>query len=100
MIRHLLSRRWICNPVVFAIAALLATSWRAPFARADLKPDDVDAAIAKAVKFLYSQQKSSNTWEQATTPEPNGDEGKNDVNGRQWGGLTSMATYALLAANE
>ncbi|HEX4794246.1 MAG TPA: DUF4159 domain-containing protein [Humisphaera sp.] len=60
----------------------------------------MDAAIAKAIKFVYSQQKPNNTWEEVTTPEPNGDEGKADVNGRQWGGLTSMATYALLAANE
>ena len=100
MIRHLLSRRWIGNPVVFAIAALLAASWCAPLARADLKSDDVDAAIAKAIKFVYSQQKPNKTWEEVETPENNGDQGKHDVNGRQWGGLTSMATYALLAANE
>src|SRR6266478_6258312 len=43
--------------IVYAIVALLAANWCAPSAQADLKSDDVDAAIAKAIKFVYSQQK-------------------------------------------
>jgi hypothetical protein len=68
-------------------------------AAADDEPganDPVEKAIRRAVDYLYKTQKGDN-WE--VSPRRNGD-GPADVAGAQWGGLTSMATYALLAAGE
>jgi hypothetical protein len=56
-------------------------------------PAQVDAAIEKAMDFLYSAQKNG-TWEQV--PQRDGLSGP-DRNGGQFGGLTALCTYALLA---
>jgi hypothetical protein len=58
--------------------------------------DPVDRSIRAAVAYLYSQQKNGN-WEEA--PRRQGEDPAATV-GAQWGGLTAMATYALLAAGE
>jgi hypothetical protein len=58
--------------------------------------DPIDAAVRRAVNHLYSTQKNDN-WETVSVPE---DDGAAKVTGAQWGGLTAMATYALLAAGE
>jgi len=55
----------------------------------------VQDAIDRATAYLFSQQNPSGTWETGTAP----DAGKPvyDTAGGQWGGLTALATYALLA---
>jgi hypothetical protein len=58
--------------------------------------DPVEQAIRKAVAYLYKTQKGDN-WE--VVPRRMGDTGYK-VDETQWGGLTAMATYALLAAGE
>src|SRR5262249_19890628 len=68
-----------------------------PAAPRGVAAEKVDAALEKAKAFLYSQQKNGN-WEDVQAPEakvipP-------DVKSGQWGGLTAIATYALLAAGE
>jgi len=70
-----------------------ATTAAAPNAEA---ADPVEVAIRKGVAYLYKTQKGGN-WEQS--PRRTGDEIAS-VTGAQWGGLTAMATYALLAAGE
>lgn len=81
-----------------AIAALtLLASVTAPPARA-ATPAQVDQAIRKAQNYLYSRLNAQGNWEEVPQPVPNG--GQADVKGRQWGGLTSIATYALLASGE
>src|SRR5436305_4264743 len=69
-------------------------------ATAYVNPADVDRALEKARGYLYSQQNEQGNWEQVQHPENNGDEGRADVDARQWGGLSAIASYALLAANE
>ena len=59
-------------------------------------PKEVNAAVDKAVKYLYEVQQGAH-WEMSEAP--TSDE-KHSVRGKQWGGLTAMATYALLAAGE
>jgi hypothetical protein len=59
--------------------------------------EKVNAAIKRGVEFLYSIQKQDGSWE--NVPAPAGKEPANPQGG-QWGGFTSMATYALLAAGE
>jgi hypothetical protein len=58
-------------------------------------PDAVDKAIAKAQQYLISAQHGDN-WETSPTRKPGAE--SNDTNSCQWGGLTSIATYALLAS--
>ncbi len=60
-------------------------------------PEQVDKAIEVAIQRLYSLQKNGN-WEVVALPDTG--KGDFDVEGGQWGGLTSIATYALLAAGE
>jgi Domain of unknown function (DUF4159) len=67
-----------------------------PQARA-ATPEQVDNAINKAKAYLYAHQKNG-TWEEVPTPNPKG--GPADVNFGQWGGLTAISTYALLASGD
>ena len=72
---------------VAAFLILLAVAFPFQPARA-ATPQQVDAAIKKARDFLRSQQKKDGSF---------GDEPKDD---NQYGGRSSMATYALLAAGD
>jgi hypothetical protein len=58
--------------------------------------DPVEVALRKAIAYLYKQQKNDN-WEEVQRRES---DVPYDVKGMQWGGITSMVTYALLAAGE
>ena len=62
-------------------------------------PAQVDAAMKKAVDALYRAQKNGN-WEVVPVRDTTSDPGFGGVNGRQWGGLTAITTYALLSAGE
>jgi hypothetical protein len=59
--------------------------------------DEVDKALAKAKKFLYSRMKNGN-WEAVQTRDPAGE--KYDTRAGQFGGRTAVAVYALLASGE
>lgn len=63
-------------------------------------PEQVQKAIEKAKEWLYKKQNAKGTWENVDKPTPDGEKGDADPDARQWGGLTSLATYALLAAEE
>src|SRR6478672_9298930 len=67
-----------------------------PSARA-ATPQQVDDMLVKAKAFLYSKQHDSH-WEVANKPEP--DNEFYSPGSGQWGGLTSLTVYALLAAGE
>jgi len=58
---------------------------------------EVAAALDRAKNYLYQQEKTDN-WEES--PAPVSDTNPAGVTSRQWGGLTSIAVYALLAAGE
>lgn len=83
---YVVSLAWvIASALVAAPSALAAT------------PQEVEAAINKAKRYLYSQQKDGN-WEKS--PAPRLGASPHHVDGAQWGGLTAIATYALLASGE
>ena len=92
-------RGWKIRIVALGLAASLAPVLCAPCPAAT--SDEVDNAIKKGVEYLYSRQDKDGTWERSLQPELN--KGKNpqlNFKGRQWGGLTSVAVYALLATGE
>jgi hypothetical protein len=83
--------------VRFAVAAWIIIGVAAcPAARA-ASPDEVKDAIDKGVKYLYDAQNADGSWELVGAPTT---QGPHEVTGKQWGGLTAMAVYALLAAGE
>jgi hypothetical protein len=56
----------------------------------------VQVAIEKAQKFLLAHRNKKGTWDAAD--KAGAGEKVTDPSGRQWGGLTAIATYALLAS--
>ena len=64
----------------------------------------VNDAVAKAKAYLYAQQTPDGTWEDVAGPVPPGQSkaqnDDQDPDAGQWGGRTSLALYALLAAGE
>ena len=52
------------------------------------RPADVQAAIDKAVQWLYKRRNAKTQWEQ------------NNASHRNWGGYTALVVYALLMADE
>jgi hypothetical protein len=84
----------LCRRIaIAAIAAVLTFSSSAKAAT----PEQVDEAIKKAINYIYSQQQGGN-WEIVAQRDPKGD--AHQVQGYQWGGLSSLATCALLYAKE
>ena len=61
------------------------------------RAERVEAAMKKAIDALYASQKDGN-WE--NVPVRSKDDVISGLNGRQWGGLTAITTYALLSAGE
>src|ERR1700689_203961 len=81
-----------------AIAGLIVLTMLGRSAQAATSRE-VQTAIDQAKSFLYSQINNDGTWETVARPLPAFDQyGK--VNGGQWGGLTGLATYALLASGD
>jgi hypothetical protein len=84
-----------------AVVVLLSAGWADPLSAAT--PDQVEQSIRRGVNFLYARQKDG-TWEQSRVRQPNpappAPSNQHVVTGGQWGGLTSIATYALLACGE
>jgi hypothetical protein len=78
------------------IVVLAATAWSS----AAVTPEQIDNAIERGKKFLYSQQDPSGRWEK--DPVRVGIEHKPypDMQGGTFGGYTALCTYALLAAGE
>ena len=91
--RGRMAYRWWMALILGSAAAILPR-----WAFAVVTPEQVDAAVDKAVKFLLDQQKNSN-WEPGPRPTSIG-EGYMKEGGFRWGGETAIATYALLAADE
>ncbi|MEM7809091.1 MAG: hypothetical protein AAF561_13360, partial [Planctomycetota bacterium] len=70
-----------------------------PERRPPPSPEEVDRAVQRAIDALYDRHKPDLLWENQpfSKRDPTKRHGPNDG---QWGGLTSIVTYALLAAGE
>ncbi|HWE01001.1 MAG TPA: DUF4159 domain-containing protein [Tepidisphaeraceae bacterium] len=86
------SRFRACLLIAMAAAPALERPARA------VSPADVDKAVTKAMAFLHKRENADGNWEEVKVRDPKG--GAADVKGKQWGGLTAIATYALLAAGD
>src|SRR5882724_11068503 len=62
-------------------------------------PQQIDHAISRGVAFLYSKQHDGN-WEVVASPQSGPGIFAGDVKGSQWGGISAICTFALLAAGE
>src|SRR5689334_20394334 len=62
-------------------------------------PDKIDAAIAGAKRYLYSQQQPDGQWEKDAL-RVGTDHNWKDMQGDSFGGYTALCTYALLASGE
>ena len=66
---------------------------------ATLPPEKIDAAIAKAKQYIYSQQKPDGRWEKEPSRKGT-DHAALQEQGDTWGGYTALCSYALLASGE
>jgi hypothetical protein len=107
MVRHLVGNSiCVCAAVLAAVLAAAPFSPAqtppppAPAATGPATPEQVQAAIEKAQKWLLEHRSKDGTWELVDKPELSNDADAKivDLKARQWGGLTSLATYALLAS--
>ncbi len=82
-------------PTWIAVAAMFFGFIATP-AGAAIDSAATSAAIKKAQAYLYAQQKDGHWEKAATSTYPN----DNVLAGGQWGGVTALATYALIASGE
>src|SRR4051812_19364216 len=54
-------------------------------------PAEVDTAIKRGVEFLYTKQNDKGNWENAQSAGRDARKEASNVNGGQWGGLSSLA---------
>jgi len=88
-------------PRVFVFIALLVMGMvgRVALCEERTNAEGIDLALVQAKAWLYKQQGKDGTWETAPTRILNRPI-LNDTEGGQWGGLTALSTYALLASGE
>ncbi len=87
------ARAAICLSILFSL--------QVGFAANAATPEQVDAALAKAKAYIYTQQKKG-IWESRPT-EPSATEAKSSPASPaagQWAGQTALEVYALLASGE
>jgi hypothetical protein len=85
--------------IVACIATcLMPLSTAAQMRDPETRAADVEEAIGRGVAFLYKQRDPQKHWEPVAFADRNGE--KHSDKGGQWGGMTSLVSYALLAAGE
>jgi hypothetical protein len=78
--------------ILFAVVTIVAVLAQGTGRAWGASPAEVEKAIERAKAFLYSQERNGN-WEVAK-------DGDLSPKGKHRGGLTALATYALVAAGE
>src|SRR5690242_8386635 len=89
----------LCRGLLGCVA-LLPLLWATPLRGAT--PEQVDRAIERGKKFLYSQQKAGGHWEpdDARQGTLHVQPVWSKMQGDSWGGFSALVTYALLASGE
>ena len=86
--------------VVTLLAVLVATLVTAARPAAAASPAEVESAIARGKKFLFSLQRPEGRWEPDAQRKGTSHHDHTKMQGGAWGGFTAIATYALLASGE
>lgn len=88
--------------ISFCLLTLAFLAARASGAAPTSQPTagNISAAIEKAKKWVYSQQKSGGQWEKESVRIGNDHPSYVNMQGDTFGGYTALAAYALLAAGE
>lgn len=81
-------------------AAIVVLGSMITFSGLAATPEQVDKAIKKGVAWLYSKQNEKGNWEVVEKRSPDYRKELSKVEGGQFGGLTAIATYALLDSGE
>ncbi|QOV91900.1 DUF4159 domain-containing protein [Humisphaera borealis] len=68
------------------------------FSTSAATPEQVDAALRKSKEYMYSKMDKVKYWEEVPVMDEKA--GSHSTSGRQWGGLTAISVYALLASGE
>jgi hypothetical protein len=85
----------MATQVLFAVVMIISYPVRGA------TPQQVQQAIDKAQAFLLVHRNKDGTWEEADKPVAGKDTDlRLSTHGRQWGGLTALSTYALLASGK
>jgi len=85
----------------FAVSVLGMLAIAVPACGAPVPPERVDAAVQKAIRWLYAQQKPGGHWEAEPRRDRNADHlAFSDYQGPTHGGWTALVTFALLEAGE
>lgn len=84
------------SSLVFFLAVVVGLSM-ARAARADVDNRAVETAIKKAKAYLIAKQGKDGNWEDEPSSKYTNN---NQHDGGQWGGVSALVTYALLAAGE
>ncbi len=91
-------RHFRARSVAVALALLLPCFLQGPAARA-ATPEQIEEAIRRGREYLLSQQKPEGRWETDEKRNPKSGHGDwKTMQGPEWGGYSSIATYALLAS--
>ena len=85
-------------PLWAALAAAVAAAVAPAAGALAATPDQVDRSVDRGVAYLYAHQRGGN-WETAAAARP-GIDPPNDPNGLQYGGVTALATFALLSGGQ
>jgi Domain of unknown function (DUF4159) len=87
------------NRCVFVIALSLSVAFCGIISASarGATQQQIETTIQKTKEVIYKAQNKDGNWEISNKPLG---EGNSETNGRQWGGLTAICTYALLAAGE
>src|SRR6185369_16334455 len=85
-----------CPFVTFVAAFFLLFISFSSFSSFAATPEQIDQSIGKAKEFLYAQQKNGN-WEVVAARK---DTEHGRIFGSEYGGMTAIATYALLSSGE
>jgi hypothetical protein len=80
-----------------ALLSILIAGWFSASSATGATAEQVDKAIEKAKAYLYTQQKNG-IWENVPAPAFKNNTDYASVDAGQWGGITAVSTYALLAA--
>ena len=89
------------RPICASVCALVAIAMPLSAGASAATSEQVQKAIDKGQAFLLANRNAQGNWEEVDEPEVGKEvELRTSTQGRQWGGLSALSTYALLASGK